>query len=187
MLDLTRSQVDPNGSSARTGDPPYHGDRLDHRREQRDRPRNRQVRVGGWDRGGSRSPVLGRGGSQPPVLADPNRRVRSRFTPPKRKKFETRAGSAPRNVLNFLTSHNLTKMAVVQLCQRNWPERGPNWPETGRSTRTGGSEISPRMPKFCAVPAVGRASKKNVQTGRVGGARGTVVEHSQCAGETGRW
>jgi hypothetical protein len=64
---------------------------------------------------------------------DPNRRVRSRFTPPERRKFETRAGFALPNILNFLTSHNLTKMAVVQLRRRKWPERGrkrPKWPFT---------------------------------------------------------
>jgi hypothetical protein len=102
---------------------------------------------------------------QRPVLPDPNRRVRSGSTPPKRKKFETRAGSAPRNVLNCLTSHNLTKMAVVQLRQRNWPERGAKRPETGARATASGSEISPRMPKFCAVPAIGRASKRMSRLG----------------------
>ena len=71
--------------------------------------------------------------------SNPNRRVRSRFTSPERSKFETRAGSAPRNVLNLLTSHNLTKMAVVQLRQRKWPERGPKRPETGLRAAPGGS------------------------------------------------
>jgi hypothetical protein len=98
-----------------------------------------------------------------------------------------RASPAFRNLLNLLTSHNLTKMAVVKLCQRNCAERGPNWPETGVRGAAGGSEISPRMPKLCAVSAVGRASKKNVPTERFGGGRGTVVEPSLCAGETGRW
>jgi hypothetical protein len=72
-------------------------------------------------------------GRQRPVPPNPNRRVRSRFTPPERRKSETHAGSAPRNALNFLHSHNLTKMAVVQLRQRKWPERGEKWPEMGLS------------------------------------------------------
>jgi hypothetical protein len=113
-----------------------------------------------------------------PVPPDPNRRVRSTFTPPKRRKFETHAGSALPNVLNFLISHNLTKMAVVQLRRRKWRERGPKQPETAVRVTASGSEVSPRKPKFCAVPAIGRASKKNVPTGRLGGGTGTRVEPS---------
>jgi hypothetical protein len=56
-------------------------------------------------------------------------RVRSRFTPLERRKFETCGASAPRNGLNLLTSHNLTKMAVVQLRRRKWPERGRKQPK----------------------------------------------------------
>ena len=66
-----------------------------------------------------------------PLQPNPNRRVRSEFTSAEREKFETRADLAPRNMLNFLNSYNLTKTAVVKLCRRKRPQRGPKWPETG--------------------------------------------------------
>ena len=55
---------------------------------------------------------------------------------PSGRKFETRAGPALCNTLNFLTSHNQAKMAVVQLRRRKWPEKGRKRPEVGLSRGT---------------------------------------------------
>jgi hypothetical protein len=112
--------------------------------------------------------------------SNPNRRVRSWFSSPERRKFETCAGSAPRNLLKFCTSHNLTKMAVVQLRQRKRPPRASKRPETGSPAGASGSEASAQSPAFPGVSGVVRALKKNVSTRRLGGPRGTVVEHSLC-------
>ena len=102
-----------------------------------------------------------------------NRRVRSRLTPPERKEFVPRAGAIPCNMLNLLTSHNLTKMAVVKLRRRKRPLRAGQRPETGQSEGAGGSEARPRTPAFCGLPTARQPLKKNVPTGRLGGAEGT--------------
>jgi hypothetical protein len=85
--------------------------------------------------------------------------------PPERKKFETRADSAIRNILNFSTSHNLTKIAVVQLRERKWPERGAKRPETVPQAGAGGSVVWAQSPTFCAVQAEAAAPIENVRSG----------------------
>jgi hypothetical protein len=70
-------------------------------------------------------PAAGRSGWSPAARATkPKPKGSTQVHFAKRKKFETRAGSAPRSMLNFLTSRNLTKMAVVKLRQRKRPLRG---------------------------------------------------------------
>jgi hypothetical protein len=59
-----------------------------------------------------------------------------------------RAGFTLPNILNFLTSHNLTKMAVVQLRRRKWPERGRKRPKVAAHTGRRGSDNSPGMAAF---------------------------------------
>lgn len=117
--------------------------------------------------------------------SNPNRRVRSRFTPPEQKKFQTCVVSAPRNALNFFTSHNLTKTVVVKLRQRSWPERGANRPETGLSAGPHGSDMWLGRPAFCGVQACAERWEENVPTGRFGGGRGTVVKPSSVIGLRG--
>jgi hypothetical protein len=89
-----------------------------------------------------------------------------------------RAGPAPRNVLNFLTLHNLTKMAVVQLRRSKRPERGRKRPEVAAHTGRRGSDNSAGMAAFRGLQGPMHTLKKNVPTGRLGGGREAVVKPS---------
>jgi hypothetical protein len=104
-----------------------------------------------------------------------NRRVRSRFTPPERRKFEPRAGSALPNMLNFLTPHNLTKMAVVQLRRRKLAKRGQKRPEVTPQAGRRGSDNFSEVAAVRGLQGAIQTLKQNVPTGETGGGRGGAV------------
>jgi hypothetical protein len=96
--------------------------------------------------------------------------VRSLLTSPERCSFKP---TRPRTSSNTLISqgfNNRTKMAVVRLRRRKWAERDRKRPEVGLAVAAGGSDNWPEKAAFCGFPTANQEPKKNVPTGRLGGA-----------------
>ena len=110
----------------------------------------------------------------------PNRTVRSLFTSPERSFFKPDPLLAPSNPLNYRAFDIRTKMAVVRLLRRKWAERDEKRPEVGPRAGPHGSDNLPGMAAVCGIPTADQERKKNVPTGRLGGGRGAVIEHSLC-------
>jgi hypothetical protein len=113
----------------------------------------------------------------------PNRIVRSQLTPPGRGSFKPVPPSASSNALISHTFNNRTKSGMVRLCQRKPATRHGKRPRLALRPVSGGSDEWPRRPAFCGIPAVRRAPKKNVPTGRVGGGKAIRTIGSIVASE----
>ena len=77
----------------------------------------------------------------------------------------------PCNPLNYRAFNIRTKMAVVRLFRRKGAERDEKRPEVGLSRGPHGSDNLPGMAAVCGFPTADQERKKNVPTGRLGGAR----------------
>jgi hypothetical protein len=114
------------------------------------------------------------------------KRFRTRPISPEGASFKPLRCQRHRNSLISYDSDIRTKTGVVRLCQRKGAYRDARRPEMGSRAGAPGSEEWPRMPAFCAVPAVAEGGKKNVPTGETGGAGGTRTLSSrhlwQCLG-----
>ena len=117
------------------------------------------------------------GGTHSPA-SGPNRTDRSLFTPPERSFFKPAPLLAPYKVLNYLDFNIRTKMAVVRLLRRKWPERGRKRPKVAPQARCRGSDNLPGMAAFRWLQVPIHTLKKNVPKGHLGGGRGAVVEPS---------
>jgi hypothetical protein len=104
-------------------------------------------------------------------------RVRFKFTPPERSKFEMRAGLAAPNVLYFLILRNLTRMAVVRLRRRKRPLRARNGPKRAYQPIPVVRKPAPKGPRSRGFGR-GPCAEKNVPTGCLGGGKLTRREHS---------
>jgi hypothetical protein len=104
--------------------------------------------------------------------------VRTQFPPPGRGPFKPAPPRASSNTLISQAVNNRTKRGVVRLPRRKWAERGEKRPEVGLSRGPGGSDNLSGMAPFCGIPTANQGRKKNVLSGKTGGAKLTRCEHS---------
>jgi hypothetical protein len=108
----------------------------------------------------------------------PNQMARPRFAAPERAPFKPIPVRVSAKALIWQRSDIRTKMGVVRLCQKMRVLREEKWPRVGLATAARGSEVWPRKPAFCGIPAVRRSRKKSVPRVKTGGGRRTVVKPS---------
>jgi hypothetical protein len=115
-----------------------------------------------------------------------NQTVRSRFTPPERDPFKPAPLRGSCNSLNYRAFNIRTKMAVVRLPRRKWAERDEKRPDTGPQASPHGSDNLPGVAAVCGFPTADQERKKNVPTGRLGGAKAIRTQGSEGEAPTGR-